>query len=207
MEFTSSDHNDPLPEPLKSAGSDISQPFTITVKPVCDIWRKPPSLDVFNAPVIYTSMPSSSFTSMSVDISAEWKTLYDQGGLVLHIPSHKRWVKAGVEFENGKPWISVVVADKWADWSLMPLSPDAKGYLHLKFERVVEEDTSSMLKISVKGEDGEMRPAREVTGFFEGVKAEEECHAGVFAAKPIKDEGNEDGALVVHFKGLTVDTK
>lgn len=77
--------------------------------------------------MISKSIRSSSFKSARVSASGEWNTLYDQGGLVLVFPpkkpgTQKRWIKTGIEFYNNKPKMSVVAADEWADWSLLPLS-------------------------------------------------------------------------------------
>jgi regulation of enolase protein 1 (concanavalin A-like superfamily) len=94
---------------------------TLSAEAPTDIWRKPPDIDVFNAPVMYKSVKISQFKSVRVSALARWKTLYDQGGLVLVLPpksngTQKRWVKAGIEFFHNKPTMSVVAADEWADW-------------------------------------------------------------------------------------------
>ena len=34
---------------------------TFGAKAVCDVWRKPPALDVFNAPFMYRAIPVRSF--------------------------------------------------------------------------------------------------------------------------------------------------
>ncbi len=51
----------------------------------------------------------------------------------------------------------------------------------------------------------ERRPLREVTWVFE--EEEGECWIGVYAAKPLKDEGDEKGkkSLEVQFRGLEVE--
>jgi len=114
-----------------------------------DIWRKPPNLDNFTAPIIYKALPISTFKSARVTAKGPWKTLYDQGGLFLVLPpktggSQKPWVKSGIEFYQGKPMMSVVAADQWADWSLLPLSRESEeqGSMTVEFEREKEEDGS-----------------------------------------------------------------
>lgn len=96
-------------------------------------------------------------------------------------------------------------ADKWADWSISPLPAGTleDGKTEIKLERVEEEDSKSLLRISVKGADGEWMPIREVTWFFEGEKEEEVAWCGVFAAKPTIGDGKD---LVVSFEGLKVVT-
>jgi regulation of enolase protein 1 (concanavalin A-like superfamily) len=195
---------------------DTSKTFTLTTTAPTDIWRKPPTHDVFNAPLLYRSLPIRQFRSISVIVSAAWATLYDQGGLVLvvdPVPPHRltpeRWVKAGIEFYEGKPCVSVVFADKWADWSLSPVPAGAVGEaahgtkLEVKMERVHEEDSKSLLRISVKGPEGKWTPIREVTWFFEGEKEDEVAWCGVYTAKPTVGDDKE---LNVQFEGLEVVT-
>jgi hypothetical protein len=47
----------------------------------------PPEISTFNAPLIYKKISLSSFQRVRVTVSADWKTLYDQGGLVFILPS------------------------------------------------------------------------------------------------------------------------
>jgi regulation of enolase protein 1 (concanavalin A-like superfamily) len=112
-------------------------------------WRKPPNIDNFTAPIIYNTIPISTFSSARVTAKGPWETLYDQGGLFLVLPpkkggTQKRWVKSGIEFYQGKPMMSVVAADEWADWSLLPLGKEdeEKGSMTVEFEREKEEDGS-----------------------------------------------------------------
>jgi len=65
------------------------QPITIYARPKTDLWRKPPHTDSDNAPtrLISTPIDIHKFHSARVTVSANWNTLYDQGGLILFIPS------------------------------------------------------------------------------------------------------------------------
>ncbi|KZV75031.1 hypothetical protein PENSPDRAFT_647555 [Peniophora sp. CONT] len=106
-------------------------PFTIPVSPKTDLWRKPPSTNSINAPIIsITKMPLSQFRSARVSFRASWKYRYDQGGLALFLtaPSwaKNKWVKAGVEFYQDRAQMSAVTTDGWSDWSLAPLK-DGEG--------------------------------------------------------------------------------
>ena len=189
-------------------------PFTIHTPAPTDIWRKPPSRDVFDAPVTYKSLPISTFKRARVTATGDWKTLYDQGGLVLVLPpkkssSQKRWVKCGIEFYDGVPRMSVVAADKWADWSLLPLSgPDeAAGRMTVEVERQQEKDGrwGSVLKIYlVEGERGSRMPIREITWVFHDLDETEDMWVGVFAAKPTRDERDE---LVVTIEKFEVEMR
>jgi regulation of enolase protein 1 (concanavalin A-like superfamily) len=136
-----------IPSNANPGPSDTGK-FKLRAVPPTDIWRKPPNLDNFTAPIIYNALPISTFKSARVTAKGPWKTLYDQGGLFLVLPPkkggfQKRWFKSGIEFYQGKPMMSVVAADEWADWSLLPLSKEdeAKGSMTVAFERE-EEDGS-----------------------------------------------------------------
>ncbi|KAL9111394.1 MAG: hypothetical protein Q9187_007933, partial [Circinaria calcarea] len=70
----------------QTAPSDLPIDFTVTAHPGTDVWKKPPSTDHFNAPILHRTIPLSSFTKARVAVTANWKQLYDQGGLILVLP-------------------------------------------------------------------------------------------------------------------------
>ncbi|EHL03079.1 hypothetical protein M7I_1054 [Glarea lozoyensis 74030] len=173
----------PLPTP--SAEGNV----TITTTSVTDIWRKPPSIDSFNAPIIYKKITISKFKSARVTVTANLKTLYDQGGLVLVFPTkrsdprpEKRWVKTGFEYYQNRPMMSTVTTDLWSDWSLLPLDPEdeREKRVTVEVEREKESDGSwgSVLRVSVVGRGGKV-PVREVTWAFWDVDEEGEILCGV----------------------------
>ncbi|KAH8820089.1 hypothetical protein F5884DRAFT_37563 [Xylogone sp. PMI_703] len=181
--------------------------FTLAPPTPSDIWRKPPALDDFNAPLIYKSLPLHTFKRVRVTITAPWRTLFDQGGLVFALPPSKqnpqrRWVKSGVEFYDGKPYVSTVAADRWADWSLVAIDGEqAEKGVTIEFERRDKDDT---LWAYVLGADGKRQPLREVTwalAEFEEV-GKLECWVGVYAAKPTADKEEQ---FVVQFRDFEVE--
>jgi uncharacterized protein len=197
-----------------SPGPHSDGKFKLLAVPPTDIWRKPPNIDNFTAPIIYHSIPISSFKSAHVTATGDWKTLYDQGGLHLVLPpkkgsSQKRWVKSGIEFYQGKPMMSVVAADEWADWSLLPLSTkgeERSGSVSVEFEREQEEDGSwgSVLRVLQVGRFGVKTPIREVTWAFWDVDESQDLEIGMYAAKPIKDERE---SLAVEFEDFAVEVR
>lgn len=118
----------------------------------------------------------------------------------------KRWVKTGIEFYNGRPFMSVVAADEWADWSLVPLSGAnaLQGQVTVEIEREREADGKfgSVLRVLMVEDGGESTPVREITWAFHGVDEEEEMWVGVFAAKPTKSKVKE---LLVRFEGFEIE--
>lgn len=57
-----------------------------------------------------------SFTAI-IRIRGEFRTLYDQAGLMVRIDDTK-WVKTGVEFTDGELFLSTVITDGKSDWSV-----------------------------------------------------------------------------------------
>ncbi|KAJ5179908.1 hypothetical protein N7492_003118 [Penicillium capsulatum] len=175
--------------------------FVLRAGPKTDIWAKPNAPQAFNAPILFQSMPLHAFTRARVSLNAEWQQEYDQGGLllVLNTPDSKhhgtrQWVKAGIELTHGKPHLSVVTRDRWADWSLRPI-PSGGNAATLEFAR--EADDSLWIYL-VEGE--QRSPLREVTWIFE--KEVGELWIGVYAAQPSEGDG-----LAVKFSDLVIEKR
>ncbi|PQE30981.1 flavin-binding monooxygenase protein [Rutstroemia sp. NJR-2017a WRK4] len=174
--------------------------FTLEANPGTDIWRKPPTTNDFNAPTkTHSTLPRSDFLSARLTFSGPWVQQYDQGGLLLTLPSARnptaRWLKTGVELYNGVPYISTVGCDNYSDWSIWPLTKEeAEGEITIEVRREGE----GLWVYWVKGEGKGEQPLREVTWLF----AEEgEVVVGAYAARPGKEI---DGGLRVKFRGLEV---
>lgn len=58
-----------------------------------------------------------------IRIEGGYEALYDQAGLMVRI-DQRRWMKAGVEFTDGKPYLSTVVTNGRSDWSITDLDGD-----------------------------------------------------------------------------------
>lgn len=199
------------------------QPVTIRARPKTDLWRKPPNIDIDNAPTILLSTPIDlhRFHSARVTVSAEWSTLYDQGGLVLFIPDEDatKWVKTGIEFVWGKPYVGTVATSRWSDWSLVPLAEEKGGKVTIQVEREVKdgERAASLWVYIIDEETGEKMGIREITWWFRHdvlgqenskvTQGENRCLlVGVYAARPTvpEGEGREHEELVVKLEGFEV---
>ncbi|KAJ5972532.1 uncharacterized protein N7479_002450 [Penicillium vulpinum] len=190
---------------FKFANSDAEVPgngtlpseFTIKAPASTDIWAKPPSTFRFSAPILYRSMPLKSFKRARVAFNAHWEKNYDQGGLILILNTAdggQKWVKSGIELTHGRPHLSVVAKDNWADWSLLPV-PSGGNLATL--ELVKEKDNSLWIYLV---EGLEKSPIREVTWVFEEENVKD-LWVGLYAARP----SNEGGELPVHFGSLVID--
>ena len=184
-------------------------PFNLSSPLGTDIWRKPPTKDVFTAPTYPSPLPQYSlrsfqrtrltFTLPPVNTLRQ----YDQAGLLLHftkpgaeLGSRKdKWLKTGIEFYNGKPYISTAGADQWSDWSVVPLTlPNNQSRPSATIEARREKDQvgKSLWVYHIirdeQGEEIERTPLREINGIF----AEEEGWSvgiGGYVARETDGEG------------------
>ncbi|KAI0483971.1 hypothetical protein GGR56DRAFT_611716 [Xylariaceae sp. FL0804] len=183
---------------------DLTGQFSICAPPKTDIWRRSDTDDTFNAPYIYTSIAPASFKRMSVTLSGQWKTQFDQGGFVIAFPRQGapwRWIKAGIEYFEGAPALGVVGTDRYSDWSLSPMAP---GEQHATFEAV--KDGSTLWVYALK--DGKRQPLREVKwAFVDFEDGQGEMQVGVYAAKPTPDEGESKATIDVTFSGFELETR
>ncbi|MDR9773093.1 DUF1349 domain-containing protein [Rhizobium hidalgonense] len=65
----------------------------------------------------FLCFPTTESFTAQIRIQGEFRTLYDQAGLMVRL-DEKRWVKTGVEFTDGEPFLSTVVTDGRSDWSV-----------------------------------------------------------------------------------------
>jgi regulation of enolase protein 1 (concanavalin A-like superfamily) len=59
----------------------------------------------------------------TVRFSGAYEALYDQAGLMVRL-DERNWIKAGVEYTDGRPYLSVVVTRGFSDWSVTPVEGD-----------------------------------------------------------------------------------
>ncbi|KAK4125758.1 hypothetical protein N657DRAFT_678812 [Parathielavia appendiculata] len=201
--------------------------FTITAAPGTDIWRKPPTTDVFNAPTalppagptpLRTSGPLASFRSARLSFNFTPEEQYDQGGILLSFRrstdtsnnnTPPKWIKSGIEYYNSLPRLSTVACDSWADWSVAPHHRDGgkgqpTGWTTIQVEKDKDGNGTGLWVYAVVEETGEKIPLREICWVFGLDRLEEwtvEVHA--MAARPGRERGVEEG-LVVEFAGLEV---
>lgn len=93
--------------------------LSMFVTPQSDYWRiSHYGFTVDDAPFLYT-VRGGEF-EVKVKISADYKVRFDQSGLMLRI-DHENYIKAGIEFVDGKYNLSTVVTHKTSDWSVITL--------------------------------------------------------------------------------------
>jgi regulation of enolase protein 1 (concanavalin A-like superfamily) len=65
----------------------------------------------------FLGVPVGDEFTARVRVQGEFRSLYDQAGLMLRI-DETRWIKTGVEFTDGERFLSTVVTNGSSDWSV-----------------------------------------------------------------------------------------
>ena len=91
--------------------------LTMFVTPQSDYWRiSHYGFTVDDAPFYYTTYGGE--FEAKVKVTGDYKVRFDQAGLMLRI-DHENYIKAGIEFVDGKFNLSAVVTHKTSDWSCL----------------------------------------------------------------------------------------
>jgi regulation of enolase protein 1 (concanavalin A-like superfamily) len=191
--------------------------FNLSAPAGTDIWRKPPTTDVFNAPTHPSPLhkfPLKSFQRARLTFLLPKESelrQYDQAGLLLHFTKEgekDKWIKTGIEFYQGAPYLSTVGTDRWSDWSVVPLlsasgdqNNDRRPGATVEARREKDQLGKSLWVYGIEGE--KESPLREVNWVFADEEGWE-VGVGGFVARPTK-EGPE-GLLEAEFKeGVVVE--
>jgi len=95
------------------------QTLTMFVTPQSDYWRiSHYGFTVDDAPFYYSTYGGE--FEVKVKITGAYKARFDQMGLMLRT-DHENYIKAGIEFVDGKYNLSTVVTHKTSDWSVTTL--------------------------------------------------------------------------------------
>lgn len=93
--------------------------LTMNVTPQSDYWRVSHyGFTVDDAPFLYT-LRGGEF-EVKVKVIGDYTARFDQAGLMLRI-DHENYIKAGIEFVDGKYNLSTVVTHHTSDWSIIAL--------------------------------------------------------------------------------------
>lgn len=193
--------------------SPVHRDVTIEVPPDTDIWRPTKAKDNFTAPFLYTTVPTNKFRSVQVTVTGPWKTLYDQGGLVIAYPSRHgkpaRSIKAGIEFTEGSPALGVVGTDILSDWSLSPITEKYAG--NAKATILIERDGTDawVYVLEGSGKTKKRRQLRQVTWAFNADDEQglaDEIYVGIYGAKPTRDQADPRYKIPVSFSVFALNT-
>ena len=106
--------------------------LTMSVTPQSDYWRiSHYGFTVDDAPFYYATYGGE--FEAKVKITGDYKVRFDQAGLMLRI-DHENYIKAGIEYVDGKYNLSTVVTHKTSDWSVIELEKPVE-YVWIKAVR------------------------------------------------------------------------
>lgn len=98
--------------------------LVMDVTPHTDYWRiSHYGFTVDDAPFFYT-VRGGEF-EVKVKVSGDYKARFDQAGLMIRL-DHENYIKAGIEFVDGKYNLSTVVTHHTSDWSIISLDKPVK---------------------------------------------------------------------------------
>ncbi len=90
------------------------------VTPKSDYWRNTHYGFIVDDGPFYYSQRGGEF-EVTVKIIGDYKTRYDQMGLMLRI-DEKNWIKTGIEYVDGIYKYSTVVTNEYSSWSVLELT-------------------------------------------------------------------------------------
>lgn len=161
-----------------------NQALTMYVTPQSDYWRiSHYGFTVDDAPFYYATYGGE--FEVKVKVTGDYKTRFDQAGLMLRI-DHENYIKAGIEFVDGKFNLSTVVTHKTSDWSVIVLDKPVP-YVWIKAVRRLDA-----VEIFYSFDDKEYVMMRNAW-----LQDNTPVHVGLMAASP---DGNGFNATFEHFK-------
>ena len=93
--------------------------LTMSVTPKSDYWRiSHYGFTVDDAPFYYAEYGGE--FEAKVKITGDYKVRFDQAGMMIRL-DHENYIKAGIEFVDGKYNLSTVVTHHTSDWSVIAL--------------------------------------------------------------------------------------
>lgn len=100
--------------------------LTVTTDAKTDFWRET-YYGFTRDSGHFLGFPTDDGFTARIRIQGEFRTLYDQAGLMVRLDEN-RWVKTGVEFTDGEPFLSTVVTDGKSDWSVSQPFKDLEDF-------------------------------------------------------------------------------
>jgi uncharacterized protein len=112
--------------------SETGDTLTVTAPAGTDYWRVTHYGFIRDSGLFRYLERTGNFEA-KVRIAGKYHELYHQAGLMIRIDD-RNWIKAGIEFLNGKQNVSAVVTREFSDWSVLPC-PDNPAFLWLRMQR------------------------------------------------------------------------
>jgi regulation of enolase protein 1 (concanavalin A-like superfamily) len=120
----------------------------------------------------FLGFPTAEGFTAELRVRGDYQALYDQAGIMVRIDAHC-WVKAGIEFSDGRAMLASVVTDGRSDWATAPYAHDAGDFW------VRATVANGVLRLQASA-DGKLWPLMRLAPF---VKASS-CLVGPMACTP-----------------------
>jgi uncharacterized protein len=75
----------------------------------------------------FLGFPTAEAFSAELRVQGDFQALYDQAGIMVRVDAH-HWVKAGIEFSDGRTMLGSVLTDGRSDWATAPYEHDASDF-------------------------------------------------------------------------------
>ena len=91
-----------------------------------DFWRET-HYDFIRDSGHFLGFPTPEAFTAELRVQSDFQSLYDQAGIMVRIDAH-HWVKAGIEFSDGRAMLASVLTDGRSDWATAPYEHDAGDF-------------------------------------------------------------------------------
>lgn len=75
----------------------------------------------------FLGFPTTDAFTAELRVQGDFQALYDQAGIMVRIDA-QRWVKAGIEFSDGRAMLASVLTDRRSDWATAPYEHEAGDF-------------------------------------------------------------------------------
>jgi len=75
----------------------------------------------------FLGFPAGEAFTAELRVRGDFQSLYDQAGLMIRVDS-QHWVKAGIEFSDGRAMLASVLTDGRSDWTTAPYQQNASDF-------------------------------------------------------------------------------
>jgi len=87
---------------------------------------KPITASIATADISWDFPTGEAFTA-DLRVQGDFRALYDQAGIMVRIDAH-HWVKAGIEFSDGRAMLASVLTNGQSDWATAPYEHNANDF-------------------------------------------------------------------------------